>query len=338
MTTSTSRTKPKALYLLGNASFQSIYGPEERHAISELVEILPSEEGEQGLVTGPENLAQAEIIFSGWGGPKLDEDFLAAAPNLKLFLYGAGSLRALVTDAFWKTGIPICSAWSANGIPVAEFTLAQIILGLKRAWPLSQLYRQQHPQLRKLCSPGNYGTTVGLISLGMIGRHVRGLLQPFDHKVIAYDPFFSPDSARKLNVELRSLEEVFAEADVVSIHTPWLPETEKVITGELIASMKPGTTLINTSRGAVIDEPAMIEVLQKRPDIIALLDVTHPEPPVKESPLYTMPNVVLTPHIAGSMDRECRRMSSYMISDCERFLHGESLHWAVTREQFQRMA
>ncbi len=141
-----------------------------------------------------------------------------------------------------------------------------------------------------------------------------------------------------MGVELVSLDEACARADVVSLHTPWLKETEKMITGAHFRAMKQGATFLNTARGAVVDEPAMVEVLTERPDLFAVLDVTHPEPPAPDSPLYTLPNVILTPHIAGSMHNECRRMGQYAVDECRRYLAGEPLRWQVTRELADQLA
>jgi phosphoglycerate dehydrogenase-like enzyme len=105
-----------------------------------------------------------------------------------------------------------------------------------------------------------------------------------------------------------------------------------MITGAHIASMKQGATFINTARGAIVRENEMIEVLKQRPDLQAVLDVTYPEPPAAGSPLYTLPNVILTPHIAGSMDAECRRMGRYMVEELRRYVAGKPLRWEVTRE------
>ena len=152
-------------------------------------------------------------------------------------------------------------------------------------------------------------------------------------RVIAYDPFVDEATAAKLGVTLVTLEALFAQSDVVSLHTPWLPETVGLITGELIASMKPCATFINTSRGAVVWEEEMLDVLAARPDLQAVLDVVWPEPPAPESRLFDLPNVVLTPHIAGSMGAECHRMGRYMIDELDRYLAGEPLRWGITREK-----
>jgi phosphoglycerate dehydrogenase-like enzyme len=186
--------------------------------------------------------------------------------------------------------------------------------------------------------PGAYGSTVGIISLGMAGSRVAELLRSFEVKVLAYDPFVAQEKARSLNVEMCPLEEVFLRSDVVTLHTPWLKETEGMITGRHFASMRSGATFINTARGAVVREQEMIQVLKERPDLFAVLDVTWPEPPESDSALYSLPNVILTPHIAGAMGPECRRLGRYMVEELQRYVAGRPLRWAITREQARLLA
>ena len=165
----------------------------------------------------------------------------------------------------------------------------------------------------------------------MIGRKLCELLRPFDVRVVAYDPFATEKDAAQLGVELFDLDELFRQSDAVSLHAPWLPETEGMITSELIASMKENAALINTARGAIIRQHELIKVARRRPDLQFVLDVTYPEPPEEGSPLFALPNVVLTPHIAGSMDSECRRMGRFMVEELERFLAGQPLKYRLTR-------
>lgn len=186
--------------------------------------------------------------------------------------------------------------------------------------------------------PGGYQSKVGLVALGAIGRRVAGLLRPFDVEVYATDPWCSPSDAARLNVKLVSLQELFKTCDIVSLHAPWLPETEKMINRELLASMKPGATFINTARGAVVDEDALCEILRERGDLTAILDVTYPEPPPPQSPLYDLPNIVMTPHIAGSVNTEVARMGRWMVDECRRFLRGDRLLHAVDASALGRMA
>ena len=162
------------------------------------------------------------------------------------------------------------------------------------------------------------------------------MLRAFDLRVIAYDPFVSPAEAAEVGVTLVSLEELFARSDVVSLHPPLLEETVGMVTGQHIAQMKRGATFINTARGEVVREDEMIEVLKRRPDLLAVLDVASEEPPHEDSPLYTLPNVVLTPHIAGSVGQECRRMGQCMVEELARYLAGQPLQWPVTRELAMR--
>jgi len=330
--------KRKSLFILGKGNVDAIYGPDGQVAIGEMTDVYapPLTPREVAADTGV--LADCEIIFSGWGGPRMDADFLAAAPKLSAVFYGAGTIKGIVSEAFWARDIVITSSWVANAVPVAEFTLAQILLALKQGWRHARLIQAHRKYTGKLEVPGAFGSTVAIISLGVIGRMVCEHLRHFDLKVLAYDPFATPEDADALGVRLVSLETCFREADVVSLHAPWLPETEKLITGAHFQMMKPGATFINTARGAIVDEPALLAVLQQREDLMAVLDVTCPEPPVEGSPLYTLPNVVLTPHIAGSMGAECRRMGQYAIEECRRFLAGEPLRWQITREKFARMA
>ena len=330
--------KLKALYLLNEAAFDVIYGPDERADVAELVDVIAPLQTARNVADDPAILADVDVILSGWGMPTMDEAFLAAAPNLKAVFYGAGSIKKIVTDAFWARRIPITSAYAANAVPVIEYTLAQILLSLKRTWHYMFAIRAQGQYIPRTPVPGAYGSTVGLISLGMIGSGVAQKLQQFDVHVIAYDPFVTPARAAALGVELCSLEDVFRRADVVSLHAPWLDETVGMIQGDHFAAMKPDATFINTARGAIVREDEMIAVLQSRPDLWALLDVTYPEPPIPGSPLYTLPNVVLTPHIAGSLDNECRRMGRLAVEDLRKFVNGEALTWEIGREQAAIMA
>ena len=315
-----------------------IYGPAEQAAIAGLVDVLGEPLDAATCRQQPDLLGQADVIFSGWGAPVMDADFLAAAPRLRAVFYGAGSIRGFVTEAFWKRGIVVTSAYAANAIPVVEFTMAVIVLSLKHVWQLAAAMKARNYAARSQPAPGAYRSIVGVVSLGMIGRQVCERLRTHDVQVLAYDPFATAAQAAALNVELCSLDDIFRRADVVTLHTPWLKETEGLITGAHFAAMKPGATFINSARGAVVRETELIEVLARRPDLQAVLDVTWPEPPVPDSPLYSLPNVMLTPHIAGSMGNECRRMGHYMFEELRRYLAGQPMQWQITRELAAKLA
>jgi phosphoglycerate dehydrogenase-like enzyme len=328
----------KGLYLLNLDAYDKIYGDAERRTIAQLVDIYAPCQTADMVKYDPSVLSQADVIFSGWGMIKLDKEILDAAPRLKVVFYGAGSIKGFTTEQAWDRHIQITSAYAANAIPVAEFTLAQILFSLKRGWHyvFTIKWTGQYPE--KTPVPGGYGSTVGLISLGMIGRTMVERLRTYDLHILAYDPYVSPEQGTALGVTMCSLEELFLKSDVVSLHAPWLPETVGMVTGSHLASMKNGATFINTARGAIVREHEMIEVLQRRPDLYAVLDVTYPEPPVPGSLLYKLPNVVLTPHIAGSMDQECERMGRYIVDELKRYLSGAPMKWEITRERTSILA
>jgi phosphoglycerate dehydrogenase-like enzyme len=329
-----SKRKPQAVYLLPENNLHLIYGPDEQRDIAARVEMVapPVEPARYAEWRG--KLDSVECIFSGWGMPKMDAAFFEVFPNLKVLFYGAGAVRGFITDEAWARGVQIANANVANGFSVAEYTASNILLCLKQVWQIALRIKREarYVKLEHGEAAGAYGSTVGIISLGAIGRMVIERLRASEVNIIAFDPYADAEKAKALGVEMCSLEDVFRRADVVSLHTPWLPETVGMITGDLLRLMKPNASFINTARGAVVRENELIDVMRERPDLFALLDVTYPEPPAADSPLLTLPNVVVTPHIAGSMSDECRRMGRYMVDELERWLAGEPFKHPVSRE------
>jgi phosphoglycerate dehydrogenase-like enzyme len=329
----------KGLYIMNSASFELVYPKAVRKEIESLSNIYKQPLTNQQLQQDLSVLHEAEVIFSGWGGPKLDQTLLNAAPNLKAFFYAAGSLKHTVTKAAWERDILLTNAVKANAVPVAEYTLSQILFCLKKGWTFTRSIRRnkQYPTKTNDVS-GAFGSTVGIVSLSTVGRMVCELLKSFDVHVIAYDPYIKADEAAKLGVKLCSLEEIFSRSDVVSLHPPLLEETKAMIGKELISQMRPSASMINTSRGAIIKEAEMVEVLRERTDITVVLDVTSPEPPHADSPLYYLENVILTPHLAGSVGKECGRMGSYMLEEFKRYINHEPLRWQIKEEFFHILA
>lgn len=331
---------PPAALIAGQHACDMVFSADIRRELTTLCAFKVDAVTPLDLAIHSEALREVEYLFTSWGAPTLNAANLALMPKLRAVFYAAGSIKHVVTDDFWARNIPICSAWAANAVPVTEFTFAQIILAMKQVHRFPAIMRAARNRAKPVPyeGVGTFGTTVGLVSLGQIGRRVATMLRQLDVKVIAYDPFCPPHVAKELGVTLVSLEEVFARSRVVSLHAPWLKETEGLVTGALLSSMPPGGTFINTARGAIVNEPEMIAVLQARQDLTAVLDVTWPEPAPADSPLYDLPNVFMTPHIAGSEQGECARMGRFMIDEYHRFLHGEPLQWSVSREAAARMA
>lgn len=333
--------KLKGVYFCAPASMERVYGPEEQAAIAERLDMYGKLVTRGNWRSHLGALREAEAIVSSWRGAVLDDELLAVMPKLKVYFYGAGSIHEIMTEAAWGRGIRITSAAEANAVPVAEFVMAQTLFSLKRGWEYMQLARDNQPQLWQVNKPvaGAYRSKVGVVSLGRIGRKVCKLLKSFDVDVLAYSMDTSADLATQLGgITFASLEEVFGECDVVSIHLPINHVTKGMIGTDLLSLMKPSSTLINTARGAVINQPELVEFLSSRPDVYACLDVTDPEPPEEGCPLFDLPNVVLTPHLAGSMGREARRLGQYIIEEIDRYLTDGSLRWEITQHNAELFA
>lgn len=332
-------TRPISAFVLRVGGLEQIYSPTAQQKVSELTNPLDIQLTADNWRDYRERLRRVEYILSGWGMPVLDEEFLDSAPALRHVFYGSGSVRHFYTEAARHRGIGVSSAWEANAIPTAEFSHALIILSLKHFWRSQREAGVDRVWSKPRHAPGIYQAKVGLVSLGAVGRRVAGMLDR-EHSldVSGYDPHIAELDATAVGVRLKSLEKLFAESDVISLHCPSLPETQQMISRELLASMKPHATLINTSRGDVIDEIALQEILQARPDLEAILDVTADEPENADNPLWDLPNVTITPHIAGSINRECHRMGAYMVDELERALCGLPLEHEVTESILSTMA
>ncbi|MCB1692285.1 MAG: hydroxyacid dehydrogenase [Pseudomonadales bacterium] len=280
-------------------------------------------------------LAHVEYIFSTWGMPELTARQIAELPDLKAVFYAAGTVKYFA-GPFLECGVRVVSAWAANAVPVGEYTAAQIILAGKGYFAANRRMHRRE-SLRDLAITGNYGSRVALLGAGMVGREVIRRLHGYDIELLVFDPFLADADAHSLGVTKVTLEEAF-DAAIVSNHLANVPETVGMITGKLLRRMPEGGTFINTGRGATVREDEMLDVLQERADLTALLDVTDPEPPVDDSPLYRLANVWLTPHIAGSLGNEVVRMADLMIEEFERELTGQPLRYEVKREHLATMA
>ena len=293
------------------------------------------------LLRFPARFADVEILFSTWGMPELtEEEIRRCLPKLKCLFYGAGTVQKFARP-FLACGVKVFSAWAANAVPEAERTAREIVLANKGYYLTGRLYHEQGSQAAKEAFKkcrGNYGETVGIIGAGMIGRLVIQMLKHYRLEVIVFDPFLSDEKARELGVEKCDLPTLFERAFVVSNHLANNEQTKGMLHYDLFRRMRENAVLINTGRGAQIVEDDLVRTLRERPDLTALLDVTDPEPPMDGHPFYTLPNCLLTPHIAGSAGDEVRRMGEYMLAECQAYLNGEKCKYEVTENMLKTMA
>ncbi|MFI7412167.1 hydroxyacid dehydrogenase [Streptomyces sp. NPDC049627] len=331
---------PQALFAMTAEYVPQVFPPEVLERLRESVDIDPALVAED--FTDPrlkDALARTEILVTGWGCPRLDAALLDAAPELRAVLHSAGSVKSLATPELWRRGIAVSSAAGANAVPVAEYTLAMILLAGKDLLAARDRLRTERAFAGWGLVPGigNYGRRVGVIGASRIGRRVIELLRPFDLRVCLTDPYVDEAGADALGVRLLPLDDLLHTSDVVTIHAPETPRTRHLIGRRELALMRDGAVLINTARGALLDHDALIAELRTG-RISAILDVTDPEPLPADSPLYDLPNAFITPHLAGAQGNEAARLGLAVTEEAERLGAGQPLAHGIVQSELERMA
>ena len=321
-------------------NIDSVYSEEVKEKLCSELTFLEPIQSEKELPARKAETSRVDFIFSTWGMPALTrEEIREYFPNLKHVFYAAGTVQAFARP-FLELGISVHSAWRANGIPVAEVTVSEILLANKGFFQRRVRSREQwHNNDPEYRFPGNYGTRVGILGAGMIGSKVIELLAPYHLEILVFDPFLTDERAAAMRVKKASLEEIFESCHVISNHIANKPETVGLISRALLSRMGEAAVFINTGRGAQVDMQALIEEMREHPARTALLDVTDPEePPQASSELYTLDNVFLTPHIAGSIGYETHRLADFMYEEYRAVVSGEPQKYAVTLSMLETMA
>ncbi len=285
-------------------------------------------------------LLDCEVAFSTWGMPSLTEDEINKyMPSLKILFYAAGSVQSFASP-FLNCDVRVFSAFAANAVPVAEYTVSQIVLAAKGFYQGSKRYRLAYPSAVSHTgnSKGFFGIRVGIIGLGCIGSMVAERLKNFDVEVYAFDPFCSEEKAKELGVKLTDLETVFSQCLIISNHLANKKELVNVFDDRLFRLMQKHSTFINTGRGDQVDEWALAKNLILHPSRTAVLDVLKRERFPYINPLFWCPNAIITPHIAGSMGNETHRMAYYMIEQLDNLISGKEMQYEVTKEMLSTMA
>jgi phosphoglycerate dehydrogenase-like enzyme len=294
--------------LFGAAGFERI------HAVATLDEKLTISDFQQA---DPALLAAVDVLITGWGCPWIGAAELAAMPRLRAVVHAAGTVKDHVSPDVWSRGIIVTTAAEANAYPVAEYTLAAILLAGKGVPELARGYSAD-PGGSVASRPdiGNYQRTVGIVGASRVGRRVIELLGPFDFTVLLYDPYLADDDPVLARATRVTLDELFRRSSIVSVHAPLLPETTNLIGSRQFDLMSPGSVLINTARGAIVDHDALVRAVRAK-GVRAILDVTVPEPLPAGHPLRGLPGVILTPHVAGSLGNELRRLGESAVRELE---------------------
>lgn len=326
-------TRPTALLVMADTTFEKQFGPAELHRLHALADLAePIRVSDLDSPDSRARLAHAEVLITSWGCPTLTTDHLDAAPNLRAILHCAGSVRGLLPDDVHTRGIQVASAADLNAVPVAEFTLAAVIMAGKRAFPLAQHSRTEPAGWGESFGSelSNLGRTIGIVGFSKIGRRAVDLIARTlaPERILVSDPMADAAAVAAAGASLTTLDDLLTRSDIVSLHAPLLPQTAGMIGARELALIPEGATLINTARGGLIDHDALAARCAAG-TLDAILDVTDPEPLPVDHPLLALPNVAITPHIAGSLGTETRRLSRAMLDALEALTLGESLPGAM---------
>ena len=330
--------RPTVAVLIGRNHYQRMLDQPTWEKLRRFADVVEQPGGEPATKSDLLTLLpQADGCLTSWGVAQLDADVIAAAPRLQAMAHMGSSVTRFVSDALWEKEIHVTSAAPVLAEDVAITALGLMLVGIKRIWPMGQHVRaggwreSSYWPSREI-----WRKTVGVVGASHVGRHLMRLLEPFEVKILLYDPFVTTEAAAELGAEKAELEEMLAQADIVTLHAPAKPDTHRMINADRLALMRDDALLINTARGTLIDEEALIAELS-RGRFFAFLDVTDPEPPDVDNPLRRLENVVVTPHLAGCIE-DCSRMGEMAVEELRRFFAGEPPLYQVTQEMLVRIA
>ncbi|TVY03967.1 hydroxyacid dehydrogenase [Paenibacillus cremeus] len=281
-------------------------------------------------------VSEAEVILTSWGSPSITEEALENAVKLRAVGHAAGTVKKLVPKPIFSKGIRVYSAAPRIALSVGEYCLGALLSMLRY---LPTLNTSLHDgQWRELGLKGREltGSTVGIVSASSTARAFIKLLAPFQVNVLLYDPFLSEEAAAQLNVKRATLEEVMS-CPIISVHVPNLPATERMISRELIERIPDGAIFINSSRAQCLDKEAFMEALESG-RFFAALDVFEQEPLPVDHPVRKLPNVLITPHVAGASVQGHLALMQAVVEDIIRGLHDEKTSFEVSEKMWEIMA
>ena len=284
-----------------------------------------------------EKIADIDVCVTGWGTPQLDDEVMARANKLRLVAHTGGSVNGYVTPAVYDKGVRVVSGNEVFAESVAESVVAYALASLRRI-PYYSTELAKGNWVGDFNNRGLLDRSVGIVGYGMISRYVVPLLRVFHCPVKVFSRHIAKEELERHQMTQADLEEIFSTCDVVSLHSGMTPENYHMITEQLLESMKPGALLINTARGALVDEAALVKVLARRPDLTAALDVYETEPLPKDSPLEALPNVLLMPHQGGpTIDRRLIVTRS-VIADIQNFLLDKPMSCEISKSYAAKMS
>lgn len=326
----------KIAMLLDQIVFPQVINPKTLEKLQSLGEVVINQTRGNDVENAKALIAGADFAITSWGSPAMTEELLDLCPNLKLIAHAAGSVKSIVTDKMYDRGVRIVSAAQVLSTGVSETALGLTIASVKNIFALNAGTHAGdwlHDGITEM-----YDITIGIVGFGLAGKHYAELLRGFAVDVIAYDPGVSAENMAAVGVRKVTMEEIFAQSDVISLHAPELPSTRHIVNRASLAAMKDGTILINTARGSLVDEAALAEALTSGKLKYACLDVTDPEPPAADSPLRKLPNCILTPHLAGQAANGLRKLGDHCCQQILNYIDGKPLSGEIKRESLSSIA
>lgn len=282
-------------------------------------------------------LVDVDVLVCGWRVPKLTAEVLEKANKLKLVAYTAGSVANLVTDEMYDKGIRVVGGNEGFAISVAEGTMAHILAAQRHFYEYDCRVIEGGWKTGKTATKSLLGKTVGIVGLGSIARHLMDMLKPFKVKIKLYSKHTSDEKAAEMGVQKADLEEIFSTCDVISVHSAKSPENHHLVNDALLGLMKNDALLVNTARGDIIDEEALVRHVQSG-HIRASLDVYQKEPLAADHPLRSAgPRVNLQPHLGGPTIDYRYACARLVIDDIIRFQNGEELENEIKPWRAQMM-
>nr|ADC36128.1 putative D-3-phosphoglycerate dehydrogenase [uncultured bacterium 253] len=231
---------------------------------------------------------------------KVSSDLMDAATNLRVVGRAGVGVDNIDVPAATARGIVVMNAPDGNTITTAEHTVALLIALARRVPQANSSLKSGKWDRKSFIGVELQGKTLGVVGMGRIGRTVAARARAFGMRIVAFDPFIAAEQARDLEIELASLDQVFAEADFLTVHTPLTAETRGIVGIDAFAKMKPGVRVINCARGGLVDEAALYDAIKSGIVAGAALDVFVAEPPPGDHPLLSLDEVIVTPHLGAS--------------------------------------
>ncbi len=332
--------KPKILVLPGPTLYRRLFNDEVDARLRALSDVTFNERDENWTSERlTAEIGQFDGLVTCWGSPRITPQVLDAATNLRVIAHSAGSVKSIIGEDVLRRGIRVSSASMAMAPAVAEFSLILTFLGLRPVHTFDAHMRRGEWDLLDAFGVGLEiaSATIGVVGAGMVGRLYIEKARALGATVCVADPYLPEETAAALGVAKLDLDELFRDCPIVVIHAPTTPETHHMIGARQLALLQDGGFLINTARSWVVDQDALLAELQTG-RIRAALDVFDREPLPPDHPYRSLPNVILTPHIAGGTLQTRNRQGECAVTDLENVFAGRPMQYEVTLDRYPILA